>query len=261
MRHGFCLSLLLLLVPLHAKGAPNIPVPVEGHQADMLEVIDGDTLSLSDGIMVRLVGIQAPKLSLGRRNFKDWPLAEQSRTALQQLTQGQALRLHFGGAQKDRHGRTLAHLYRKADGLWVQGELLRQGWARVYTFHDNRAFAVEMLALEGEARTAKRGIWAHPFYAVRTPQQLETHRGSFQLAQGKVLKSARIKDYIFLNFGEDYKTDFTVVIERTNWRRFEAAGIDPISFGGRTVRVRGWLEYWNGPALRITHPEQIEVLQ
>lgn len=252
MMKFFLACLLLMTFPASAQNA---------RESVARDVTDGDTLVLDSGETVRLTGIQAPKLGLGRPGFKDWPLAHQARTALQQLTERQTLRLHFGGAQKDRHGRTLAHLYRKADGLWVQGELLRQGWARVYSFSDNRALAPEMLALEGEARTAKRGIWAHPFYAVQTPQQLGAYRNSFQLVQGKVLKSARIRDYIFLNFGEDYKTDFTVVIERTNWRRFETAGIDPISFGGRTVRVRGWLEYWNGPALQITHPEQIEVLQ
>jgi len=227
------------------------------------DVTDGDTLTLDNGMVVRLVGIQAPKLPLGRKGFKPWPLAEEARKALQEMTRGRTVQMGFGGARTDRHRRTLAHLYRQPDGLWVQGEMLRLGLARVYTFSDNRAMAVEMLALEREARAAKRGIWAHDFYAVRHAENLAENldglEDSFQLVQGKVLKFVKISDYMFLNFGADYKADFTVVIDRKDWPRFAATV--PEGYTGRTVSVRGWIEQWNGPMLRISHPEQIEVLE
>lgn len=253
MRLMFAL-LLFLALPAAAEVLSD---PAYG----VREITDGDTLILDTDETVRLVGIQAPKLPLGRPGFKAWPLAEQSRTALQALAQNQALRLRFGGAQKDRHGRILAHLYRSTDDLWIQGEMLRLGMARVYSFSDNRSLVAEMLVLERAARQANRGIWAHPYYAVRTPLELNPYLNSFQLVQGKVIKSARLRDYFFLNFGDDYKTDFTVVIDRRDWRRFEAASIDPAGFKDRIVQVRGWLEYWNGPMLRISHPEQIEVIE
>ena len=43
-------------------------------------------------------------------------------------------------------------------------------------------------------------------------------------------------------------------------RAFEAAGIDTLAYRGRRVRVRGWLESYNGPMIEATHPAQIEVL-
>ena len=42
-------------------------------------VVDGDTLVLADGRQVRLVGIQAPKLPLGRDGFQPWPLADEAK--------------------------------------------------------------------------------------------------------------------------------------------------------------------------------------
>ena len=254
MRHLFLLALFILL-PARTLAAPE-PAPPE---ALVREVTDGDTLTLDNGVVVRLVGIQAPKLPLGRRGFKAWPLADEARKALQDMTQGRTVQMGFGGARTDRHRRTLAHLYRQPDGLWVQGEMLRLGLARVYTFSDNRALASEMLALEQEARAARRGIWAHGFYAVRPPEGLDGLKDGFQLVQGKVLKFAKISDYMFLNFGADYRTDFTVVIDRKDWPRFATATGDPQAYAGKTIRVRGWLEQWNGPMLRISHPEQIEV--
>ncbi|MFP6757227.1 MAG: hypothetical protein VCC99_03280 [Alphaproteobacteria bacterium] len=58
------------------------PVPdslVAGGTARVVEIIDGDTLVLDDGVVVRLVGLQAPKISLGRANFVDWPLGDESK--------------------------------------------------------------------------------------------------------------------------------------------------------------------------------------
>ena len=66
----------------------------------------------------------------------------------------------------DRHGRLLAHLYTE-DGIWIQGALLNQGMARVYSFPDNRALISEMLAQEKIARAAEKGIWQVSFYRIR----------------------------------------------------------------------------------------------
>ena len=51
--------------------------------------------------------------------------------------------------------------------------------ARVYSFRDNRRLIAEMLAEERDARAVQRGIWAHPYYAVRTPEAVADDVGSF----------------------------------------------------------------------------------
>ena len=86
----------------------------------MREVIDGDTVVLDREISgsreVRLVGLQAPKLPLGRSGFREWPLAKESKAALAKMVLGRNVELGFGGVRMDRHGRLLAHLTRD-DGL------------------------------------------------------------------------------------------------------------------------------------------------
>src|SRR3546814_6279209 len=105
----------------------------------------------------------------GRKGFVEWPLAEAARSALAELVLDRQVGLAYGGRREDRHGRRLAHLIRD-DGLWVQGAMLEAGMARVYSFPDNTAAVPEMLTLERQARAARRGIWADPFYAVRGPE-------------------------------------------------------------------------------------------
>ena len=48
-------------------------------------VIDGDTVVLESGLEIRLVGIQAPKLPLGRPEFEPWPLADEAKARLADL--------------------------------------------------------------------------------------------------------------------------------------------------------------------------------
>ncbi len=232
---------------------------VAGPTARAVAVVDGDTLVLDDGREVRLVGIQAPKLPLGRPNFQAWPLADRAREALERLALGQRLKLSFGGRRFDRHGRLLAHLHDDA-GRWIQGEMLRQGLARVYSFADNRALVPEMLALERAARASRRGIWSHPYYRVIKASETPSFKGGFQLVEGRVLDASVIKGRAYLNFGPDWRTDFTVSMAPARRRLFEAEGIEVRDYAGRRVRVRGWLKSYNGPMIEATHPEQIEVL-
>ena len=100
------------------RGNPEIVVA-----ATVAQVVDGDTVVIKNGDQIRLTGIQAPKLPLGRRNFPTWPLAGKSKDALTALTLGKRLALRYDGRRIDRHGRLLAHLF-DGDGTWIQGEMI-----------------------------------------------------------------------------------------------------------------------------------------
>ena len=84
--------------------------------------------------------------------------------------------------------------------------------------------------------------------------------GTFQLIEGRVLDAAKVKGTVYLNFGADWRTYFTISIPREALELFEVDGVDPLSLIGESVRVRGWLIKRNGPMIRAKHPEQIELL-
>ena len=248
----------ILFLAIAAWAAP--PGLHPGGEARVREVIDGDTVLLDDGAQVRLVGIQAPKLPLGRAGFRAWPLADEAETALEEIVLSKTVSLAYGGARTDRHGRRLAHLHVVGTGSWVQGEMLRRGLARVYTFPDNRALAAEMLERERQAREERRGIWREPFYRILSPDTAGRHVDSFQLIEGRVLAVVTVKGRHYLNFGPDWRTDFTISVGPEASRLFRAANMDLGSLEGRRVRVRGWLAFRNGPSIEATHPEQLELL-
>ena len=259
MRHATILAILLLVVlaaPVLADAPAGLVTDGDGIVS---EVVDGDTVMLADGTEIRLVGLQAPKLALGRRSFRDWPLADESRDRLSELVLGRRVALAYGGRRIDRHSRALAHLIRD-DGLWVQSAMLESGMARVYSFADNRTAVAEMLAVERTARAAGRGLWAHPFYAVRGAGDTEDLLDTFQVVEAVVLDAAEVRRRIYLNFGPDWRDDFTVSIAPDHVRAFRDAGLDPLDLTGRRIRVRGWLYQRNGPMIDASHPEQIELL-
>ena len=262
-RHGWDgMTPVILIVMLLAPALLPAPAAAAGEPVAsgvVREIVDGDTLVLEGGTQVRLVGIQAPKLPLGRPGFPTWPLAHQAKAALAALTLGKRLTLVYTGRRVDRYGRLLAHLS-DAAGQWIQGVLLARGMARVYTFADNRARAAEMLSREREARAAGRGIWAHPFYRVLHPEGVGRLTGTFQLVEGRIVKAAVVRGRGYLNFGRDWKTDFTVTVAPRDMRRFKGRGNAIRAFEGRLVRVRGWIRSFNGPMIEATHPEQIELI-
>lgn len=266
---SFTRTLLVLvgILALSVTGAlaAGCDALVQGPSGRVVAVSDGDTITLDSGLVVRLVGIQAPKLPLGRAGFVAWPLGEESRTHLVDLVMDRTVTLNYGGERRDRHGRALAHLTLEGpDGpIWVQQAMLQAGLARVYSFPDNRACLPALYAAEAEARAERLGMWSQPDYALRPadrPEVLLAREGEYELVEGRVLSAARAGSWVYLNFGRVWREDFTIAIGTAGQRAFDDAGLDPLALEGHLIRVRGWIESHDGPRITVTHPEQVEIL-
>ena len=263
VRFAVVFFLVLTVSGLSAGGGSAVPLPAgltPDAEARVVGVIDGSTVILDDGETVRLAGIEVPRHTSGGASGVE-PLAEKARQTLAHLVQGRRVGLASGGIPRDRYGRLRTHLVRTDDGTWIQGALLAAGLARVHSLIDDRAAVAEMLAIERGARAARLGIWSEPRYRVRTASEVNDGLHSFQLVEGWVEAAAVVRGRGYLNFGNDWREDFTVSIAPRDRRRFEAAGIAIEDYEGRIVRVRGWVDSFNGPMIEATHPEQIEVLE
>lgn len=158
------LLLQLARPPILHAGNDELPPRDFTDQAShkVTRVIDGDTLELAMGghkVKVRLVGIDTPEY--GQRGRPAEPYAQQATEALRKLCENAAVYLEYDPlcARQDRYGRTLGHLFRASDGLWLNLETVRLGLSETY---DKYPFAHAELfrAYEAEAREAGRGKWA-----------------------------------------------------------------------------------------------------
>jgi len=245
-----------------AERACDLPASEAGTVAS---VIDGETLQLTDGRTVRLIGAKAPMPPLGWRGDDPWPFVDDAREALEALAANQQVELRLGGSRIDRHGHLLAQVYVVSgdERLWLQQALIAKGLARVYSFPDNRACVAELLAREAEARDKQVGLWGSSLYRVASALDLKrlgrlTH--SYQLVEGTVASVGEGGGRIYLNFAQDWRRDFTVSVDRKAAPAFAAAGIDLKGLAGKRLRVRGFLAWRNGPMIEASHPEQVELL-
>lgn len=236
-----------------------------GEEGVVRDVLDGETLRLDSGLEVRLINARAPVRPADLSDHHPWPLARTARTALGALALGKPVRLFYGGRERDRNGRALAHAFVITDAgrLWLQGEMVGKGLARVYSFRDNRACILDLLDLEDRARSAGRGLWSDQAYAVRKAldvTRLTDDRGSFQIIEGEVHAVARVRGRAYLNFEANWRRDFTASLSASVDKRLTKSGLNAEHLNARRIRVRGWIERRNGPLVAITHREQIEIL-
>jgi micrococcal nuclease len=123
-------------------------------------VVDGDTVHVrlaGRDETVRYIGIDTPESVRPGTPVQCYAEAASARN--RRLVTGREVTLRTDAESRDRYGRLLAYVYRRGDGLFVNAELVREGFATILTIPPNVAHAAELLALERAARKAGRGLW------------------------------------------------------------------------------------------------------
>jgi micrococcal nuclease len=250
-----CLAPLLFAATAWAErrdvAAEDLAALPELRRGAVASVTDGATLVLADGTAVRLAGIEPPLAPPG--GTSSWEDA--ARAQLTELVAGHEISLRGAKPGLDRYGRVTAQLLRD-DGVWLEGALLEAGAVRVETVPPAPALAEPMLQREARARRLHLGLWNSPFYAVRTPDQLEHEGGSFVLVEAQIASVEDRHGIVWLDLGDNAAAR----LDRPARKLFEAAGLDPASLTGKRVRLRGWVRWQGRPILELTHPEAVERL-
>ncbi len=261
---GRTLALIIAAVMLLAADLARAACDLkDAGKATIVEVLNTESLLLEDGRAIRLVGTLAPRT--GTRWAQAMGLEDKIMAALEERLLGKEVRLRLGARERDRYGRLLTHVFvgEGDEPLWVQEALIRDGLAMVYSFADNRDCVRELQQAERAAREAEAGLWEQGVFRVRDAADLDSLDGllySFQIVEGRVEDVAESRGRIYLNFGEDWRTDFTATVAPSDRDSFSGSGIQLPDLEGRAIRVRGWLERRNGPMIDVTHPEQIELV-
>lgn len=231
--------------------------------ATIVEILNTESLLLEDGRVIRLAGALTPRTEA--RWAQAMGLKDKLMNALKEQVLGKTVQLRVGERERDRYGRLLTHVFVGEDDsrIWVQEALIERGWAMAHSFADNRACVRPLLKAEDRARIEGAGFWEQGVFRVRDaadPQGMSALAYSFQIVEGMVRDVADRRGRVYINFGEDWRTDFTAVVAPSHRDSFAGSDIKLLELEGRRVRVRGWLERRNGPLIEVSHPEQIEVL-
>jgi endonuclease YncB( thermonuclease family) len=246
---------LLLLTLLFIGGnafaaSPACTPPGQVTAATVRYVIDGDTVILTDGRHIRLIGINA--MELGHNGAPNQPYAEAARRALLALLSAQHNRIELvlGHQRKDHYGRTLAYLF-TAGGRELGAALVRRGLAAAVAIPPNVARIACDLAAERQARVARRGIWSSSSPLVRQAATLSRSARGFHILTGRVTGVSRHGGGMRLTLGG--RVWLWVAPKNVHYFDARLGG-----YRGRRVLVRGWIHGYAGHAeMLLPYPADI----
>lgn len=227
----------------------------------VLEVVDGDTIRLSNGKLLRYLGLDTPELRIKEKNgnfiYRPQPFSLEAKEFNRKLVEGKFIRIEFDTEKTDSYGRLLGYCF--LEDTFINVCLVEEGYAVIYARSPNLRYSEVFAVAQKKARKAKKGLWGN--LPVIDHNQARDYVNQIRSVEGVVLGSYRSKKCLFLNFGQNYKNDFTVAIFNDSIATFKHEGIDPESFYIRKkIRVTGKIREYNGPEIIANSPYEIEIL-
>jgi endonuclease YncB( thermonuclease family) len=206
------------------------PAPAGLASVTVQRVVDGDTLRLSDGRSVRMIGLNTPEL--GKQGRSDEPFAVAARKRLQALVDasGGRVGLRPGKQAKDHYGRTLAHIY-GASGANLEAQMLADGLGFQVAVAPNIDLVACQQAAERSARKAGLGLWRQS--PVLKAEQIQ--RSGFAVISGRVSKVQRNRGGIWI----ELQDTLVLRVAPNLVGQFDNARLQALK--GKQIEARGWI--------------------
>ncbi len=228
-------------------------------------VIDGDSIILKDiqSTNVRYLGINTPEVL--RYDSPGEPFSEEAKNLNRNLVVGKKIRLEFDNERYDPYGRTLAYVF--VDGVFVNEELVRRGFAKAFIIQPNDKYAERIIQAQEEAKRERRGIWSaldaikspagNSSFLIR-PSSATRHIDQRVVVRGKITKFRKSDKVIVLQMEDE----IDIVLFPESWDNFHFFNIRPEDYYvGKPVEVIGKVKMYRGrPNIIVDHPISIRIL-
>lgn len=147
----------------------NISAPVTQNQNEEIfkvdRAVDGDTIKLADGQVVRLIGIDSPETVAPEKPVQCF--GKEASEKAKEMLEGKDVKLIKDVSETDKYNRILRYAY--VGEIFVNDYLVRNGFAKAYNFPPDEKFKAQFLEAQTEAKINKRGLWADNACAVPAP--------------------------------------------------------------------------------------------
>jgi len=248
----YCL-LLSLLYPLAAPAAPLCPAQHIDREVVVRYVHDGDTLHLTSGEKVRLIGVDTPELA--RKSRPNQAFAVQARDRLRQLVRNSSnkLALRLDTEHLDRYGRRLAHLYTQ-NGSSIAAQLLQEGLATLLAIPPNLNGLDCYAKIETQAQKTQRGVWQLPLYQAIHSTELPRNARDYRRVYGEVVRIGEGRHNLWINL----VGQVAFRIQKNELHLFNA--LKPRELLGKTITARGRLYEHRGELrMRLRSPYALSI--
>ena len=233
----------------------------------IINIDDHGVFTLKDGQRLKLADLFFPL------DKETGTLSSQTLLQIRQMIKGQETRILTSGP-RDRYSREPAFLFIKKESgppHLVQETLVRSG-AAVYmpdpqlrkTFASHCDFdriRAELIVMTPKEPTFGLGRRAGiaPVLSANSPKLWDLE-GEFVIVRGVVSEVRRTRRGVSINFGDDWKKDFTAYFSPLVSKTFESNVNLNSNLTGQQVKLRGFLDLYYGPSMRIDHLTQMEML-
>jgi endonuclease YncB( thermonuclease family) len=271
----FLVAGAVLIAATHAAGAALLLPPDSGPcsventaRATVAKIEPNLDIALADGRILTLAGLDPP------RDKPDHPrLAAEARRKLAAWLEGREIAVRALADKPNRFGRIPARLFAApASGridapagaeIGVAEAILDAGLARYRPDAAARPCREALLVAEREARAAKIGLWADPYYAVLPAADRDAFvkvRSGMVLVEGTVASLGETAARFYLNFGPRRGSDFAITLPKRDANALEKAGLKVHDLVGKRLRVRGLLDATFGPQMELSDPDGLELV-
>lgn len=250
-----CILLIWCLystVSIAAEKLPNC-LHLPEHTGIVKDISKQNTIRLDDGTELVIANIYEKK--------KD------SHQFIKKILKNKKVFFYSSGRLKDRYNRLIVQVFYKEEekSKWLQETLIEKGYGVVMALPTNWQCSPELLASERLTRNAaqENKLLNSNFQIVsieNTKSLNQKQQGSFQIVKGRILSISRTAQNTYINFSKNWRKDFTAVISNHLLRQKKGRWPKLKRLKGKTIILRGWLDHYNGPLIRLETPEMIEII-
>ncbi len=230
----------------------------------LLKIYDGDTILISlNGKQerIRFTGINTPEIDHPKYHKKGEFFGPEAKRHLNKILRKHKIsRLEFDVNKRDKYHRMLAYIFLD-NGKMLNELMVEDGFAYVYNFPPNVKYTAVFNSAEAYAKRKHLGIWKNKIKTISANnlKKLYKNIGKYVEVKGYVTSTYKSKKAIYLNFGKNYKKDFTAVIFKNCWNLFKE---NPDSFFKyKKLKITGKLSNYNGPEIIVSNLNQIKLIK
>ena len=161
-RSNVVMSVLAILLFIAIVFSVYQLIPKDSHY-QVIDFIDGDTVKIKykgKTTSVQLIGVNAPETMRSKQRQEFY--GEEATEYLREFLLDDLIYLRFDEDKWDEHERILGYVYRASDGVFVNLEMIREGYAEVdlrYAFKYEELFTDH----ESRAKNQRKGLWQNSY--------------------------------------------------------------------------------------------------
>ena len=144
-------------IPTVEASPSGTPAPMHGGVLKtVVSVVDGDTIKIEGGEIVRYIGMNTPETVAPGRDIEC--MGREASGKNKDLVQGKIVELEKDVSERDRYGRLLRYIW-IGDTL-INEVLVRSGFASVATYPPDVKYMSKFIEAQRLAVSEKKGLWS-----------------------------------------------------------------------------------------------------